>query len=257
MAFNVIFDANVLYPFHLRDFLIRLARQTEQFRAKWTEEILDEVFGAIERNRPDLDPQRLQVTREKMIQAVPDCLVTGYEDLIPSLELPDLKDRHVLAAAIRCGAQVIVTANNRDFPPTVLKQYKIEILTPDQFVLNLISIESKHVWTVISEMVAPLKSPPLTIDEMLDKLERTGLVTSVKELREGLGQSRSRDADAHANTGEENGYAHYARKGEIARAAVLGGGVTALCGHRFQPVRDPSRFPVCPRCKELIALLDD
>jgi Protein of unknown function (DUF3039) len=34
-------------------------------------------------------------------------------------------------------------------------------------------------------------------------------------------------------------------------------GDVQLCGHRFQPVRDPSRFPVCPRCKELAAFLDD
>ena len=59
-----------------------------------------------------------------------------------------------------------------------------------------------------------------------------------------------------ADTGEDDRYAHYARKDEITRAAVLGGLVTALCGHRFQPVRDPSRFPVCQRCKELAALLD-
>jgi hypothetical protein len=59
-----------------------------------------------------------------------------------------------------------------------------------------------------------------------------------------------------ADTGEDDRYAHYARKDEITRAAVLGGLVTALCGHRFQPVRDPSRFPLCQRCKELAALLD-
>jgi hypothetical protein len=59
-----------------------------------------------------------------------------------------------------------------------------------------------------------------------------------------------------ADTGDDDRYAHYARKDEITRAAVLGGLVTALCGHRFQPVRDPSRFPVCQRCKELAALLD-
>ncbi len=59
-----------------------------------------------------------------------------------------------------------------------------------------------------------------------------------------------------ADTGEDDGYAHYARKEEITRAAVEGGLVTALCGWRFQPVRDPSRFPVCPKCAELAALLD-
>jgi hypothetical protein len=69
--------------------------------------------------------------------------------------------------------------------------------------------------------------------------------------------TETRPADVGADVGEDDGYAHYARKDQIARAAVLGGLVTALCGHRFQPIRDPQRFPVCPRCKELAALLRD
>jgi len=59
------------------------------------------------------------------------------------------------------------------------------------------------------------------------------------------------DSDTH----EDDGYAHYADKAEIARAAVMGGLITALCGHRFAPIRDPRRFPVCPRCKELAGML--
>jgi Protein of unknown function (DUF3039) len=72
-----------------------------------------------------------------------------------------------------------------------------------------------------------------------------------------MASTETRPIESDADTGEDDGYAHYARKDEIARAAVLGGTVTALCGHRFQPVRDPSRFPVCPRCAELASLLDD
>jgi hypothetical protein len=58
-----------------------------------------------------------------------------------------------------------------------------------------------------------------------------------------------------ADSGEGDGYAHYARKEEITRAAIEGGTITALCGFRFPPIRDPQRFPVCPRCKELAAML--
>src|SRR5882762_11705405 len=65
-----------------------------------------------------------------------DALVTGYEDLIEGLELPDPDDRHVLAAAIRAGAHVIVTANLRDFPAKILGQFGIEPQHPDEFVLQ-------------------------------------------------------------------------------------------------------------------------
>jgi hypothetical protein len=58
-----------------------------------------------------------------------------------------------------------------------------------------------------------------------------------------------------SDTGDGDGYAHYARKEEITRAAIEGGTIVALCGHRFSPVRDPQRFPVCPRCKELAGML--
>jgi hypothetical protein len=60
---------------------------------------------------------------------------------------------------------------------------------------------------------------------------------------------------AESDTQEGDGYAHYARKEEITRAAIEGGTITALCGYKFPPIRDPQRFPVCPKCKELAAML--
>ena len=66
--------------------------------------------------------------------------VTGYEHLIPGLVLPDPKDRHVLAAAIRGGASVIVTCNLADFPQHVLGEFDIEAQHPDEFVLHLFDL---------------------------------------------------------------------------------------------------------------------
>ena len=82
---------------------------TDLFRAKWTDEIHDEWIRNVLLNRPDLTNDRLQRTRALMNSHVRDCLVIGYQDLIPSLILPDMNDRHVLAAAICAGADVIVT----------------------------------------------------------------------------------------------------------------------------------------------------
>lgn len=102
MAFVVIYDACVLYPAPLRDLLVRLA-STGIVRARWSELILDECFRSILAQRPDLKPESLRRTRELMKEAVPDCIVTGFEPLVNGLELPDPDDRHVLAAAIRAA----------------------------------------------------------------------------------------------------------------------------------------------------------
>ena len=113
-AFIVFYDANVLYPAELRNILMYLAR-TRMFRAKWSADVQEEWISSLLKRRPDLTREKLERTRRLMDLAVPDVLVTGYEHLIPGLVLPDEKDRHVLAAAIHCGASVIVTFNLHDF----------------------------------------------------------------------------------------------------------------------------------------------
>jgi PIN domain len=106
--FVAVFDACVLYPASVRDLLLRLAL-TDLFRARWTDRIQDEWIGAVLKQRQDLTRSQLGRTRDLMNRAVPDCLVTSYESLIDGLHLPDPNDRHVLAAAIRCQAGVIVS----------------------------------------------------------------------------------------------------------------------------------------------------
>ena len=186
MAFVVIYDACVLYPAPLRDLLIRVAR-VGLVRARWSEQILDECFRSILDDRPDLQPEALARTRELMNKAVPDCLVRGYEDLVPGLLLPDPDDRHVLAAAIRAAAQTIVTANLTDFPPDRLAAYDVEAQHPDDFILAQLDLAPGAIVNVVVEQTNALKRPTSTISEVLDKLRECGLVQSVAKLRELLG----------------------------------------------------------------------
>ena len=88
MTFTAVYDACVLHPPSVRDLLVRLG-QTGLFRARWSDAILDEMIDSILDRQPDLDRTRLDRTRHLMCEAVPDCLVTGYERLIDGLELPD------------------------------------------------------------------------------------------------------------------------------------------------------------------------
>ena len=58
--------------------------------------------------------------------------------------------------------------------------------------------------------------------------------------------TETRPVESDTDTGEGDGYAHYANKAEITRAAIEGGTVTALCGRRFPPIRDPAAVPGVP-----------
>jgi predicted nucleic acid-binding protein len=182
VAFVVLYDANVLYPSTLRDLLIRIA-QAGLVQAKWTDQILDEVFGNLAANRPDLDPQKLARTRELMNKAVRDCLVTGYEPLIDALALPDPDDRHVLAAAIKARAQVIVTSNLKDFPPATLEPWDMEAKSPDEFILDQIDLSRETVYGAVQRIADSMTTPPASLADVLAMLERDGLVESTAALR--------------------------------------------------------------------------
>jgi hypothetical protein len=102
-----------------------------------------------------------------MEKAIPDARVTEYEPIAAGLALPDDNDRHVLAAAIRCGAQVIGTANLRDFPADALARYDVEAQHPDTFVLHLLSLGPGAVLDTIRAQAGALRNPPCSVAELL------------------------------------------------------------------------------------------
>jgi predicted nucleic acid-binding protein len=182
----VLLDANVLYPAPLRDFLLHLGI-ADAARLHWSERIQTEWTSNLIAQRPDLELARVQRTAAQMNLAFPDALVTGFESLEPTLALPDLDDRHVLAAAIKAGADVIVTKNLRDFPARVLGQFGIKALHPDKFIVGLLALEPERVLQALSAMQQSLKNPPKTMLEVLDTLEQQELAQSVAKLRILLG----------------------------------------------------------------------
>jgi len=181
--FTVVYDACVLYPAPLRDFLMRLAL-TDLFRARWSDMIHDEWIRNVLAQRSDLKPEDLERTRSLMNAHVRDCLVTGFEHLIPSVELPDPDDRHVVAAAIHSGASLIVTFNLKDFPAEQLKRYNLAAQHPDDFIFDLLDLHPAQVCEAAANHRRSLKNPPKTADEYLDTLLKQGLTQTVGLLRE-------------------------------------------------------------------------
>jgi hypothetical protein len=187
MARVILFDACVLYPAPLRDALMRLAL-TGLFQARWTDEIHDEWIRNVLTDRPDISRESLVRCRELMDRHVPDCLVTGYESLVPTLTLPDPDDRHVLAAAVHGGAGAIVTFNLADFPASVLDGYHIEAVHPDEFIVRLFDESPEAVLAAAREQRAALKRPPKTAAEYLATLEQCRLTETVARLRPHEGE---------------------------------------------------------------------
>lgn len=182
MAFIVVYDASVLYPSVLRDVLIRVA-QRGLVQAKWTEKILDEVFDSLHENRPDIGLDRLDRTRKFMNEAVRDVVVDGYESLIDGVDLPDPDDRHVLAAAIRSHAQMIVTANIKDFPASELEKWNIEAKHPDDFLVDQFYLDGIAMHVITQQIADSYTSRSWTQRDVVDALARGGLTQAAALLR--------------------------------------------------------------------------
>jgi len=142
----------------MRDALMQLA-VTDLFKAKWTADIHREWIDALLRNEPQRDRVALERTRDLMDRATRDCLVAGYEALVPALTLPDPDDRHVLAAAVVGRCDAIVTQNLKDFPSETLAPFGIETQHLDDFFRNQLSLAPGLVCSALRKVRARLNPP--------------------------------------------------------------------------------------------------
>jgi predicted nucleic acid-binding protein len=162
-----VLDANVLIPAAPRDTLLRAA-EARLFQLRWS----DDILGEVERNlvghglTSDLDARDLL---NEMRSYFPEALVRGYEPLVTSMSNAP-EDRHVLAAAVRAGAHVIVTENRSDFPQDALAPFGIEAQTIDRFLTELFLGWPARMVRIVQQQADDLNDPPMTIDELLDEL---------------------------------------------------------------------------------------
>ena len=175
-------DANVLYLAGLRDMLLRLADRY-LFAPLWSADIHAEWMRSLSANRPDLDARVLERTRALMDGHFPEAVVSGYKDFAGGLDLPDPGDRHVLAAAIRGQADVIVTGNLRHFPAGSLAPHALAAEHPDAFMAGLLETDPDAALAAVRGHRAALRSPPRRVGEHLAALERLGLHRTVALLR--------------------------------------------------------------------------
>jgi predicted nucleic acid-binding protein len=181
--YTALLDACVLYPLAMTDAPLSLAT-AGFFAAKWSTRIEDEWIRSLERQRPDL-AGKLGVRRDSMREAVPDWEVPelAWVALVQGIQLPDPDDAHVLAAAIAGHADCIVTSNLKDFPVPVLRQFGIEAVDPDTFIINQWDLNPVQAIAAFKRMRARRKKPHSSPEDFADALELGGLPATANRLR--------------------------------------------------------------------------
>ena len=185
MAFEpsvAVFDACILYPFHLRNIFVQAAVD-RLVEARWTDEIHDEWIRNLVADAPAIPVERLQTTRRLMNDALPAATIGGYEALIPTVNLPDPGDRHVVAAAVAAGASVILTWNLRDFPATELKKFGLRRETPDAFLADLYDTIPQLTIDSLANARSNLNKSRVSASDFIDILNNQKLSRLAKQMQ--------------------------------------------------------------------------
>lgn len=179
--FVVVLDANVLYPFRMRDALLRFA-EAGLFRARWSQTILAEWAAALLAKKPHMKTS-IDRQLEAMRKTFPEACAEGFEDLIAGIKLPDPDDRHVVAAAILVDADHIVTQNLRDFPPKAIAKYGIEAVTADDFLSSTFELYQLEATGALRAMRNAYSNPPFQPGEFVLDLQARGLPKLASQIK--------------------------------------------------------------------------
>jgi predicted nucleic acid-binding protein len=180
-----VYDACVLYPFHLRNVLIQCAFDG-LVEARWTDDIHDEWMRNLAADTQGLSMERLEATRDRMNAALPEASVADYRSLIADIMLPDPDDRHVLAAAIAGKASVIVTWNLKDFPARHLLPHGVTSQSPDHFLADLHAAFPDALISSVKRARHNLRRTTPSVEAFVDALQQGGLKTFSDMLRRNI-----------------------------------------------------------------------
>ena len=179
LRFTCVLDTNVIYPIDVRDLLFWFAFY-DLFTPKWSQHIFEEWENVM--RRKNIPESEIQKRTSKAYLAFPDALVENYEPLVESLQLPDEKDRNVLAAAIKTNANIIVTNNIKDFPRDYLSTFGLIAKTADDFITDTIDLNNDIAVKAFRDLVVNRTNPDLDEFEILDRFRKNGLKDSANYL---------------------------------------------------------------------------
>lgn len=179
VRFKAVLDTNVIFPIVVRDLLFWFAYY-ELYTPKWSSNIFDEWKDVmIRKGIPKVEAEK-RVNKANL--AFPDALVLNYDVLIDKLDLPDEKDRHVLAAAIKTNANVIVTNNLVDFPNAYLETFGLKAKSADDFLTDIIDLNHDTAVKAFQELVLHKINPEMDEYQILESFRKNGLAETANYL---------------------------------------------------------------------------
>ena len=179
VRFTCVLDTNVIYPIDIRDLLFWFAHY-DLFTPKWSKHIFDEWIDVM--RRKEIPENEIAKRTKRASIAFPDAMVTNYESLIDTITLDDEKDRHILAAAIKTNANLIITNNLKHFPEEYLSTFGLSAKDPDDFITDLIDLNQEQAVEAFRELVLNRRSPNMDYYQVLDRFRKRGLIRSADYL---------------------------------------------------------------------------
>ena len=176
---KVVLDACVLYSAVVRDILLNLAQRL-LYAPHWSPIIEDEWTRNLLKNRTDLDEKRVNRTVGFMNYFFPFANVTNFDHHILNIQLPDPDDRHVVACAIQCEAEIIVTKNLKDFPQEELEKFNITAQHPGNFISDLFEMNKKVTMEAFQIQLETLRKPPRTKEQLLATFRKNDLIKAAE-----------------------------------------------------------------------------
>jgi len=180
---RVFLDANVLVPFYQTDLILRAA-EADLLQPLWCQEVLNEAKAVLLRLHPPNVATRTANRIDAMAVAFEDAMVSGYSNIVESINCPDPNDRYVIAAASFAEADLILTRDQRHLSDIVVEPYGLQSQTPDQFLAGLVRDEPSLIQSILSEMSADTTNPRMTVEDLLARLQATEVSSFVMAVRQ-------------------------------------------------------------------------
>lgn len=175
VKFTCVLDTNVIYPLWTRDLLLWFAFY-DLYTPQRSDNICSEWINVMKRK--GIGNEEAEKRANVINEAFPHALVKNYSKLIENLQLPDKNDNHVLAAAIKTNANLIVTNNLKDFPEDYLAKFGLKAKSPDDFITDIIDLNPGLALKAFYKLVLNKKNPPYNEYDVLDIFRNNGLVNT-------------------------------------------------------------------------------